>query len=80
MRMAHDLKSEAAILGARLLSTCAADLEAACAQNAPDREIEARLDRVQAALVPVLQALHSTHAEASNLSASGSNADSIDAA
>ena len=79
-RMAHDLKSEAAILGARLLSAVAADLEAACVQDAPDREIEARLDRVQAALTPVLQALHASQAGPSTLSARGSNATGIDAA
>jgi len=79
-RMAHDLKSEAAILGARLLSAVAADLEAACAQGVPDREIEARLGRVRAALVPVLQALHVSQAETSISSASGSNAAGIDAA
>jgi PAS domain S-box-containing protein len=57
-RLAHDLKSEAAMLGARALSAAAADLEAACAQDAADREIETHLDRVQAALAPVLHALH----------------------
>ena len=75
-RMAHDLKSEAAMLGARVLSAAAADLEAACAQSAADREIETQLDRVQAALVPVLHALHASQAGASELSASGSNAGS----
>ena len=79
-RMAHDLKSEAAILGARRLSAVAADLEAACAQHASDREIEARLARVQAVLAPVLQALHPTHAGFSGLSASGSSANGIDTA
>ncbi|HKW84793.1 MAG TPA: response regulator, partial [Burkholderiaceae bacterium] len=57
-RLAHDLKSEAAVLGARGLSAAAAELEAACVQNAADQEIETHLDRVQAALAPVLDALH----------------------
>jgi CheY-like chemotaxis protein len=73
-RMAHDLKSEAAILGARELSTVAAELEGACAQDAPDREIEARLDRVLSELAPVLQALYVSRAAASEVSAAGSNA------
>jgi PAS domain S-box-containing protein len=56
-RLAHDLKAEAGLLGARGLSTAAGELEAACADDAPDREIQARLDRVKAALAPVLEAL-----------------------
>ena len=56
-RMAHDLKSDSAMLGARLLSAVAAELEAACLDGATDPEIERRLDHVQAALAPVLQAL-----------------------
>jgi HPt (histidine-containing phosphotransfer) domain-containing protein len=60
-RMAHDLKSEAAILGTLPLSAAAAELEAACAQGAPDAEIEAQLVRVQGALSPVLQALGASH-------------------
>jgi len=79
-RLAHDLKSEAAVLGARGLSSAAADLEAACVQDAADREIETQLDRVEAALAPVLHALHALQAGASKLSASGSNAGGIDAA
>jgi PAS domain S-box-containing protein len=79
-RLAHDLKSEAAMLGARVLSAAAADLEAACVQNAADREIETQLDRVQAALAPVLHALRASQAGASKLSATGSNAAGIDAA
>jgi len=66
-RMAHDLKSEAALLGARQLSTVAAELEAACEQDGPDREIEARLDRVLGELAPVLHALHVSRAGASEL-------------
>jgi len=73
-RMAHDLKSEAAILGARLLGAAAADLETACAQGAADPEIEALLGRVRAALTPVLQALHASQTGASTCSASDSNA------
>jgi CheY-like chemotaxis protein len=71
-RMAHDLKSEAALLGARPLSTLAAELELACAEGAPEREIEARLDRVRAALAPVLHALHAMRDGAPTMSASDS--------
>jgi PAS domain S-box-containing protein len=70
-RLAHDLKSEAALLGARALSTAAAELEAACAEGAPDQDIQARLDRVQAALVPVLQALQAPGSAASAATAHG---------
>jgi len=77
MRLAHDLKSEAAMLGARVLSAAAADLEAACARNAAGREIETQLERVQAALAPVLRALHASQAGAPKFSASGSNAAGI---
>ena len=67
-------------LGACVLSAAAADLEAACVQNAADREIETQLDRVQAALAPVLHALHDWQPGASRLSAPGSNAVGVDAA
>jgi two-component system sensor histidine kinase/response regulator len=77
-RMAHDLKSEAALLGACRLSSVASELEAACAQDAPDREIEVRLQQVQAALEPVLQALHAWQAGASKTSVSVSNAAGLD--
>jgi CheY-like chemotaxis protein len=70
-RMAHDLKSEAALLGARQLSTLAAELELACAEDAPQLQIEARLDRVREALAPVLHALNATQARASTMSAPG---------
>jgi len=66
-RLAHDLKSEAGVLGARVLSAAAADLEAACARNAAQVEIETLLNRVEAALAPVLHALQD-----SALGASGS--------
>ena len=56
-RLAHDLKSEAATLGALPLSKLAAELEAACARGAPMREVNALLDVVLAALTPFLQAL-----------------------
>jgi len=79
-RLAHDLKSEAAMLGARVLSAAAAKLEAACAQDAADREIETQLDRVRAALAPVLHALHASQAGASKSSAPGSNVAGVDAA
>jgi len=64
-RLAHDLKSEAAMLGARALSAAAADLEAACVQSVVDREIQTQLDRVRAALAPVLQALQASQDGAS---------------
>ena len=70
-RMAHDLKSEAALLGARLLSVAAAELETACAQAAPQPEIEAGLGRVQAALSPVLQALRASQGKAAQVRAGG---------
>jgi signal transduction histidine kinase/CheY-like chemotaxis protein len=70
-RLAHDLKAEAGLLGARALSTVAADLEAACAEGAPDGDIQAGLERVQAALVPVLQALQAPGSPASALAANG---------
>jgi len=79
-RLAHDLKSEAATLGACALSAAAADLEAACVHNAADRQIEMRLDRVQAALAPVLHALRDWQVGASTRSASSSNAVGADAA
>jgi CheY-like chemotaxis protein len=70
-RLAHDLKAEAGLLGARALSAVAADLEAACAEGAPDGDIQAGLERVQAALVPVLQALQAPGSPASALAANG---------
>jgi HPt (histidine-containing phosphotransfer) domain-containing protein len=79
-RLAHDLKSEAAMLGARTLSAAAAKLEAACAQDASDREIETQLDRVRVALLPVQHALHASQAVTSRSSASGSDAAGADAA
>jgi len=45
-RLAHDLKSEAATLGALTLSADAAELEAACARRAPTQEVDALLDVV----------------------------------
>jgi CheY-like chemotaxis protein len=59
-RLAHDLKSEAATLGALPLSKLAAELEAACARGAPVQEVNAMLDVVLAALAPFLQALQDT--------------------
>jgi PAS domain S-box-containing protein len=55
-RLAHDLKSEATLLGARQLGSLAAELEAACAHGAPAAEIRAHLHRVQAALAPAVEA------------------------
>ena len=55
-RLAHDLKSEATLLGARPLGTLAAELESACAQGAPMPEVQAHLQRVLAALAPAVEA------------------------
>jgi CheY-like chemotaxis protein/HPt (histidine-containing phosphotransfer) domain-containing protein len=59
-RLAHDLKSDAALLGARRLSALAADLEAACAQGAPAPRVQAQLALVRAELASALQALAGT--------------------
>ena len=56
-RMAHDLKSEAALLGASRLSRLAADLEAACAEGAPAAQVQARLALVRTELASALQTL-----------------------
>jgi CheY-like chemotaxis protein len=56
-RVAHDLKFEAATFGIHALAAAAAELEAASAHDAPDQEIQARLDAVMTALGPVLRAL-----------------------
>ncbi len=57
LRLAHDLKGEAAALGVNAVRAAAAELEAACARSAPAQEIAPLLDAVLAALEPVLQAL-----------------------
>ena len=56
-RLAHDLKSEAALLGASRLSSLAAELETACAQGAPAALVQAQLERVRAELASALQAV-----------------------
>jgi len=56
-RLAHDLKSEAATLGALTLSAVAAELEAACVRRASTQEVDALLDVVLAVLTPFLEAL-----------------------
>ncbi len=56
-RIAHDLKCEAATLGAQALGAAAAELEAALSHDASAAEADARLAVVLAALTPVLQAL-----------------------
>ncbi len=56
-RLAHDLKSDAALLGARQLSALAAELEAACAQGTPAPRLQAQLELVRAELASTLQAL-----------------------
>jgi CheY-like chemotaxis protein len=56
-RLAHDLKSEAALLGASRLSSLAAELEAACAQGEPAPRVQAQLALVRAELASALQAL-----------------------
>jgi CheY-like chemotaxis protein len=79
-RAAHDLKTEAATLGAHRLSAAAADLEAACLQDASDREVEARLDRVRVALAPVSRALDASGARTSQASSPDSKAAGFDRA
>lgn len=56
-RLVHDLKCEAATLGAHSLSAAAAELESALTHQASAHDIAARLRVVLDALPPVLQAL-----------------------
>ncbi len=56
-RLAHDLKCEAATLGAHALAAAAAELESTLMHQAPAHDIAARLRVVLDALPPVLQAL-----------------------
>jgi signal transduction histidine kinase/CheY-like chemotaxis protein len=55
VRLAHDLKSVSATLGAMALSEAAAELERACSVHAPVQEVDALLERVSAQLAPVLE-------------------------
>jgi CheY-like chemotaxis protein/HPt (histidine-containing phosphotransfer) domain-containing protein len=57
LRLAHDLKSVAATLGATALAEAAAGLEQACAGLAPAQALEAQLERVRAQLGPALAGL-----------------------
>jgi PAS domain S-box-containing protein len=59
VRLSHDLKSEAATLGARDLSEAAAALEHACAEHAAPNAIDALLEAVTAQLDPVITGLRS---------------------
>jgi PAS domain S-box-containing protein len=56
-RLAHDLKSVSATLGAQALSGAAEALERACGQEEEGREVEALFDAVRAQLEPVLDGL-----------------------
>jgi CheY-like chemotaxis protein/HPt (histidine-containing phosphotransfer) domain-containing protein len=57
MRMAHDLKSVAASLGAQPLSEAAAALELACATHASANEVDACLENVMGRLEPIIAGL-----------------------
>ena len=56
-RLAHDLKSEAAMLGATALSNAAAALEHACSEHAAASDIDALVEAVTAQLDPVIAGL-----------------------
>jgi len=56
-RLAHDLKSEAAMLGATALSKAAAALEHACSEHAAASDIDALVEAVTAQLDPVIAGL-----------------------
>jgi PAS domain S-box-containing protein len=64
VRLSHDLKSEAATLGATDLSRAAAALEHACAEHAAANDIDALLEAVTAQLDPVITGLRSISAAA----------------
>jgi PAS domain S-box-containing protein len=57
MRMAHDLRSVSATLGARAVAEAAGLLEQACLRGAPTDEIEALLADVAQRLEPLLESL-----------------------
>jgi CheY-like chemotaxis protein/HPt (histidine-containing phosphotransfer) domain-containing protein len=59
VRLAHDLKAEAATLGATALSEAAAALEHACSANADPNDIDALFMAVTAQLEPVIAGLQS---------------------
>jgi CheY-like chemotaxis protein/HPt (histidine-containing phosphotransfer) domain-containing protein len=58
-RLAHDLKAEAATLGATALSEAAAALEQACREHAASSDIDALLRATLAQLEPVIAGLRS---------------------
>jgi PAS domain S-box-containing protein len=57
MRMAHDLRSVSATLGARTVAEAAGLLEQACLRSAPTDELEALLTDVAQQLEPLLEGL-----------------------
>jgi CheY-like chemotaxis protein len=59
VRRAHDLKSEAAVLGATALSEAAAALEHACSEHAAAHDVDALFEAVTAQLEPVIAGLRS---------------------
>jgi PAS domain S-box-containing protein len=65
MRLAHDLRSVSATLGARSLSDAAGALEQACLHDVPAQEFEALLGQVTSRLDPLLAALQRQAATAS---------------
>jgi CheY-like chemotaxis protein/HPt (histidine-containing phosphotransfer) domain-containing protein len=59
VRLAHDLKCEAALLGAMALSEAAAAMERACSQHAAAHDIDALFDTVTAQLESVIAGMRS---------------------
>jgi HPt (histidine-containing phosphotransfer) domain-containing protein len=57
-RLAHDMKSAAAFLGARGVEHAAAALEEACALGVDDAGIDSHAQEVAVILAPVVAALH----------------------
>jgi signal transduction histidine kinase/DNA-binding response OmpR family regulator len=62
-RLAHDLKSVAATLGAQVLSHAAAALEQACAEHAPAHTVDGLLAVVAAELEPAFSGLRAPAAQ-----------------
>jgi HPt (histidine-containing phosphotransfer) domain-containing protein len=58
-RLAHDLKCEAATLGAMVLSEAAAALEHACSVHADETQIDVLVEAVTTQLDPVITGLRS---------------------
>jgi CheY-like chemotaxis protein/HPt (histidine-containing phosphotransfer) domain-containing protein len=71
MRMAHDLKSVAASLGAQPLSEVAAALEQACSTNASASEVDACLGGVMVQLEPVIAGLRAHLAPTADVASAG---------